>query len=186
VQILGINQLFARAPEQGDFNYAGALSHFNPGQAVITQMQSVALKLTKALQLRGANGIDFVLADGRPQFLELNARPPATLELYEQQHHFGGVSLHIAACEGVLKRPPVNARVRGYHIFYAPHDLTIGQIDWPVWCADLPPAGSSIQQGSPVCGFHASGINGTKVLERLRNRKGQIERLITSSTREAA
>jgi len=186
VQVIGINQLFARAPEQGDFNYAGALSHFDPGQAVVTQMQSVALKLTKALQLRGANGIDFVLAEGEAQFLELNARPPATLELYEKHHQLGGVSLHIAACEGVLKRPPVNSEMQGYHIFYAAHDLTMGQIEWPVWCSDLPPAGTRIQQGSPVCGLHASGSNDIQVLERLRNRKGRIEHLIASSTREAA
>ncbi|TVT57378.1 MAG: ATP-grasp domain-containing protein [Sedimenticola thiotaurini] len=186
VQVLGINQLFARDTVRGDFNYAGSLSHFDPGQAVITQMQSVALKLTKALQLRGANGIDFVLANGRVQLLDLNARPSATLELYDQQHHLGGVSLHIAACEGVLKRSPVNSRVRGSHIFYAPQDLTIGQIDWPAWCSDLPPAGTSVQQGSPVCGLHASGINRTQVLERLRDRKGRIARFIASSSREAA
>lgn len=183
LEVLGINQLFTVAPERGDFNYAGAVNHFNPGHDVTSQMRSAALKLTQRLKLRGANSIDFVMINGRVLFLELNARPPATLELYEE---WGGIRLHIEACKGVLKKIPRSNRVQGHAIFYARHDLTIKSTDWPVWCSDLPSVESTILKRSPVCGLHAHGKSSAEVCLLLNDRLTLVSRLVDLSTQQVA
>lgn len=186
ISALGINRLHAVDAPQGDFRFAGATTRFNPGEAPSRQMIEMAQKLAAALKLCGANSIDCVVSGDRALLLELNARPPATLELYEEALPAGGVAAHIAACNGELATPLEETAVRGYRVCYAAQDLTIGQLNWPGWCSDCPPAGTRCDAGSPLCGLHASAASGPEVERLLRERDKQIQLLIAESHQEAA
>lgn len=186
LEVLGINRLHAVDGNQGDYRFSTALSGFNPGQRPAQQMVEMAGKLTRALQLRGANSIDCLLDGDQLFLLELNARPPATLELYEQALPQGGAAAHIAACRGELLSPVGDGRVRGYRICYAERELVIGQFTWPVWCSDLPATGSRCELGSPICGVHADGATAAQVERLLQERIEEIKLLIELSGQEAA
>lgn len=186
VEVLGINRLHAVDDSQGDFRFSSVCSRFNPGAAPARQMIDMARKLTASQALRGANSIDCVLNDDQLLLLELNARPPATLELYERALPDGGVAAHIAACNGELTRPVAEAAIRGYRICYAAQELLIGQVEWPEWSSDRPPVGTRCQSGSPVCGLHATAASELEVDGLLQQREEQINLLIGLSNQEAA
>ena len=186
IEVLGINELHAVNPGLGDFRFSGVYSRFSPGDGHRRQMIDMARKLTGSLQLRGANGIDCVFEGDQVLLLELNARPPATLELYEQALPEGGVAAHIAACNGVLSKPSVEGQARGYRVHYAEQDQRVGRVLWPEWCSDRPPADTHCLKGAPVCGLHATGNSSIEVAGLLQERLEQIRSLMALSNQEAA
>lgn len=186
IEVLGINEVHAVNPGLGDFRFSGVYSRFNPGSEYRRQMVDMARKLTASLQLSGANGIDCVFEDGQVLLLELNARPPAALELYEQALPEGGVAAHIAACNGILSEPFLEGPARGYRVYYAEQDLRVGRVLWPDWCSDRPQTGTHCLKGAPVCGLHATGASRIEVTELLQERLEQIRSLVALSDQEAA
>ncbi|MCW8905765.1 MAG: ATP-grasp domain-containing protein [Sedimenticola sp.] len=186
IEVLGINEIHAVDPSQGDFRFAGACTGFNPGVKPVQQMVEMARKLTVALRLRGANGIDCVIRGDQAVLLELNARPPATLELYERDLPKGGVTAHIAACHGVLDKPTRESGVRAYRILYSDRDRVVGRIRWPEWCSDRPPVGNQCKKGEPLCGVHANGRTRKEVDACLRDRYLKVRALFALSNQEAA
>ena len=179
MQALGFNRLSAFAPQQGDFRFTCAISGYRPEAQLADQMTQVAQRLTRALGLRGINGVDFVLHQGKAYLLELNARPPASLELYELRLPLGGLQTHIAACQGELPAPPANdASSSGLQIVYAPRRLRIGRLRWPEWVSDRPRAGSSIAIGAPLVSVRAMADSIQAVAERLRQRTQAVIELL--------
>lgn len=186
IEVLGINKLHAVNPGLGDFRFSGVYSRFNPGDGHRRQMIDMARKLTGSLHLRGANGIDCVFEGDQVLLLELNARPPATLELYEQALPEGGVVAHIAACNGTLSELSLEGQAQGYRVYYAEQDQRVGRVPWPDWCSDRPPAGTCCLKGTPVCGLHATGNSSIEVAGLLQERLEQIRSLVALSNQEAA
>lgn len=186
VQPIGFNRLLARYPAAGDFRFAAAISGFQPDPTQHARMLQVAQRLTRALGLRGVNGLDFVLHRGQPLLLELNARPTATLELYERVLPGGGLRCHIDACDGALQTPRTPAQVQGLQIVYARRDLQIGAVGWPSWVSDRPTAGSRVASHEPLCSVHASGTDSGAVAARLRQAADELHQLLTPFAMEAA
>jgi uncharacterized protein len=179
IQPLGFNRLSACAPQRGDFRFACAISGYLPDERLAEQMTLVAQRLTRALGLRGINGVDFVLHEGDACLLELNARPPASLELYELRLPRGGLQAHIAACQGELPPAPTSdAGNSGLQIVYAPHGFRIGRLHWPEWVSDRPRAGSTIASGAPLVSVRAVADSIQAVAERLRQRAQAVIELL--------
>ncbi|MCF7992071.1 MAG: ATP-grasp domain-containing protein [Thiohalocapsa sp.] len=185
-RILGYNRLRTLALPGTPYVYAGAVTWASPPAALRRAATAYARRLTRALGLRGVNGIDLLLppdqggaqdaAAGEPLLLELNMRPPATLELHEELTGRCGLSTHLAAVAGVLPsadavRPRADApAVRGLRVLYAEHALTVPALDWPRWCRDRPAAGTEIPAGAPICTVHAGGAGEADVEARLDER----------------
>lgn len=186
VHILGYNRLRTLALPGAPFVYAGAVTWRSPPAALRRAATAYARRLTRALGLRGINGIDLLLpseqrhaqvaATRDPLLLELNMRPPATLELHEELTGRCGISTHLAAVDGVLPsadpaRPQADAlAVRGLRVLYAERALTVPALDWPRWCRDRPAAGTRIPPGAPICTVHAGGDREADVDARLDER----------------
>jgi predicted ATP-grasp superfamily ATP-dependent carboligase len=189
VEPIGFNRIMARCTAMGDFRFAGALSGFTPLSKSREIMLQVARRLTRELGLRGINGLDFVLHRDLPLLLELNARPPATLELYESELSQGGLVTHLQACLGRLPAltsgSPTQIR-RGMQIVYTDRDLTLADIDWPDWVSDRPVTGEHLIKDTPICTVHASGPDRESLMGQLRERQGVIGHLIRDSSRDAA
>ena len=186
VQIIGVNKIEPVNATRGDFRFSQALSGFDPGKKQYQEMIRVAKKLTVALQLRGANGLDFVLTDDHALLLELNPRPPATLELYEQVLPGGGFHCHLLACEGQLPSVAEHTSLSGCRVLYVHNEIEIGHVDWPDWCSDRPVPGSILAAGSPLCILHAGGIDHDEIEHKLHDRASVLHSMIESSNQEAA
>ncbi len=186
-RVIGFNRLLARYPAAGDFRFAGAVSGLAPPASPRRTMELAAQRLTRALGLRGVNGLDFVLRGGEePLLLELNARPTASLDLYETALARGGLACHLDACRGRLPDVEAKAPVRGMRVVYARRALRMPVLDWPSWASDRPGAGERIGADAPLCTVHASGGDMDAVEARLRERADALVSLLGGLSVEAA
>lgn len=152
-------------------------------------VEDYVARLTRSLGLRGVNGMDFVLDGDEPLFLELNARPPASLELYDPDLPGGGaMACHVAACEGRLPvaGPVDGGVVRGHRILYAGHDMEVPAIHWPAWMKDRPAPGTRVAAGEPICSIHGDGESTTAVADVLARRATRGAALLGAAGRAAA
>lgn len=185
-RLIGFNELLAVSPQAGDFRYAGAVSNACLGSEQTNVVAGWVDRLTTRLKLRGINGLDFVLDNGQPLMLELNARPTATLELYDQQLEAGGFMSHWLACNGELPTLVGSEVVHATAVLYGSEDMTIGGIEWPSWTADRPVAGTRIRASEPLCSVHVATRDRAAVTGLLHVRCADIRARISQSARDAA
>lgn len=178
-RILGYNEQWT-APRPGlPFLYGGAVSRVELPPTVAEGVAAAAERLSASLGLRGLNGIDFLLHEDQWSILELNPRPTATVELYDADYAEGLVAWHLRASEGELPAQAEPGPSRAAMVIHAPRPWTVPEgFRFPLWCTDLPSAGTVMRDGDPVCSVHAEadtpGLARVLVLERQHH----IERLI--------
>jgi len=173
-EIVGFNRLFDVQSGERPYVYAGAVTWSGPDDSQRRLIADYVQRLARTLALRGINGLDLVMGDGPPLLLELNARPTASLELWETQLPGGGIVSHLAACAGRLPSMGEDRRAgtRGYRVLFVERNLDIPSLDWPPWAKDRPLAGTGIPAGSPLCTVHADGAG-----------PGEVERLLAARSR---
>ena len=161
------------------FRYGGAIA-LRDLPPTVTQTISAALaRLCPALGLVGLCGVDFVLdARERCWLIEINPRPTATFDLLA---HPGDVfRAHLAASNG-QRLPAIRAlrALRAQAVYYAASAILIpDSLDWPVWIADRPQAGSTLQSGAPVCTVRASGATPAATQRCLQRRLDRLAELL--------
>jgi uncharacterized protein len=179
----GFNRLHACFPAAGDFRFAGVVSGYLPGREQAATMLAVARRLTVELGLRGINGIDFVIHRGQPRLLDLNARPPASLELYEERLRHGGLVAHLDASSGRLPVVRPDDGARGLRILYARCRPGALPATWPDWLRDRPVSVAAVEPDQPLCSIHASARTPEAVEALLRERADQARALFADTGR---
>ncbi len=177
-QILGYQQIWSCAamPTQ-PYIYGGAVSSVEIREQFHSQLEDLADRLSRRFSLRGLCGIDFIIdRAGQIQILEINPRPPATLDLYRDE--FDLMSLHLQACRGQSVASTgcqPSTRVTGHRIVYAARDATIPMnFVWPSWVSDIPVDGQTFSPGEPVCTIHARGGESLQVKQTLLRREHEL------------
>lgn len=177
---IGCNRaLPAPAEAPTPWAYAGAVRLPAAPDGLDAAWLQVAQDLTSVLGLRGLNGLDFLLdGQGRWELLELNARPTATVELWDQPPMPPLFDLHIAACQGSLPAslPTLGASL-ATAVAYAGQALRLPRdLVWPAWCSDLARPGSALAAGEPVCSLLAAGTGAEAAATRAVYLRQQILR----------
>ena len=136
------------------FLYGGNILPLEAPATALDEVRALAEALTGEFDLRGVNGFDFVLRQGRPVLVEVNPRYCASMELWDRATGHSVFALHLAAHRGMLPEPvAIPDGAWGKAIVYAPRRLTVG--DTPAWVErgvrDVPPPGAVIREGHPIC-----------------------------------
>ena len=154
-RVLGCCRLLPAAAGAPPFAWSGAVGPLPPPAGVAEQVQWLARALVRTLDLKGVNGMDFLIDPARRALpLDLNPRPTATCELYAARLPGGYLRAHLEACAGRLPEPaPAAAGVGGLQVMYAPRALTTGDAggNWPAGAADRPRPGTRVAPGAPLC-----------------------------------
>ncbi|QBQ53885.1 ATP-grasp domain-containing protein [Nitrosococcus wardiae] len=179
-QILGYNHLWTAATRAAPYRYGGVATPLNLTPSAATFLQSYLRTIVTATGLRGLNGLDFIQEPGGIQVLEINPRPPASLDLYHDL--FNPFDAHVKACLEV----PLSFRVtsitttRAFSILYAPYPLQIPpHMVWPTFCYDCPVANLKIEREEPICSIHARGANIEECRQLIRRRQQQVLKLLS-------
>jgi len=178
--VLGFNRLFVAAIGKLPFCHAGARSGAALPEGTTRDMQVRLDRLVRVCALHGLNGLDFVLSDHEPVVLEVNPRPTATFELYDDDFARGLVHWHVRSFDGPIadfpSRQPTSV-VRALQIVYAERALAVPPgSSLPPWCRDVPWPGSHIPAGAPVLTVSASGITPEAAQRELDARIAEIGR----------
>lgn len=132
------------------------------------QLRAVCQEVVARFGVRGAFGVDAVW-DGRHAWVvEVNPRPPGSLELFGP----GGFEAHVRGARG-LGIPAAGAPVPTTYanvklVLFADRTIRAPDPDW--WptglVRDIPHAGETIRRGAPVCTLVAAGDGVPELLER--------------------
>jgi predicted ATP-grasp superfamily ATP-dependent carboligase len=165
------------------YRYGGAAGSLPLDEDLEARLIEMSLAVSEALSLRGIVSFDYLVADGQPSLIEVNPRPGATLDVFDDD---AGTlfKAHLAACRGgdpaalVASdwHPPV---ARAAAFLYADRGaLTIGDVDWPAWAMDRPRSGSTIGAGQPLATVTAEGEALDTVQAACIARLGTLENLL--------
>jgi uncharacterized protein len=117
------------------------------------RLRAVCDEVARRFGVRGAFGVDAVW-DGRHAWvLEVNPRPPASLELFGP----GGFEAHVRGARGLGapngRRLPSMPAAKVKLVLFADRDLVAPDPrSWPAGIVrDIPHAGEEIKRGAPVC-----------------------------------
>ncbi|MGH6857890.1 MAG: ATP-grasp domain-containing protein, partial [Methylocella sp.] len=141
------------APAPGEpFRFGGSLRPADLTPGLETELRRAAEAITAACGLRGLNSIDFLVEGGEYTLIEVNPRPGATLDIFEDR---GGTLFraHMDACLGRLPRRPLAfAGAAAAGIAYARREISsMPEFDWPSWTSDRQKARSGLRPHDPLC-----------------------------------
>ena len=167
---IGWSEQWTAPSADAPFRYGGAAGplDFEPPPDLLDKLAALTLRQG----VRGLASADFIDDGERLWLLEINPRPGATLDVFDDDDD-PLLARHIAALTDG-RAPPVKPRApRAAEIVYAEADATIPDGDWPAWAADRPAAGAAIPAGAPVCTVSAAGgsVADAKALLRERVRR---------------
>ncbi len=145
-QLIGLSELGAK-----DFTYCGNIVPLKATEQLYKKIKDASENLIESLNLKGSNGIDYVIRRGEPYLLEINPRFQGTLECVEMVTGLNIVEAHIEACQGILpKSIPQNKGYAVKNILFAKHDFIMPELTMS-GIFDITKPGSVIRRGKPVC-----------------------------------
>lgn len=154
------------------FRYGGAAG---PIQVAAPDGLLAALAdLTGTLGVRGLASADFLDDGERFWLLEINPRPGATLDLFDDDDD-PLLARHIAAVAGQSSARPKRRGPRAAEIVYAEADASAPKGDWPEWAADRPAPGTAVPAGTPFCTVYAAGSSLTEAKAQVKERSRRIQ-----------
>ena len=154
--VAGLSRQWA-APAPGEpFRFGGSLRPAHLSPSVDRKLRRAAEAVTAACGLRGLNSIDFLVDGEAYTLIEINPRPGATLDIFED---CGGALFraHVESCLGRLPaRPLAFEGAAAAAISYARRDIpAMPEFDWPDWTADRQKAQSQVRAHEPLCTIKA-------------------------------
>lgn len=171
------------------FRYGGAVGSWPVDPDVEARLIEMSLAVSEALNLKGIVSFDYLVEEGAPSLLEVNPRPGATLDVFDDA---AGTlfKAHVAAAGGgdpaallaSAWHPPI---ARAAAFLYADRGaLTVPDIAWPAWSADRPRAGSSVGLRQPLATVVAEGDDADAVAAACVQRLGALEELLYDHSNE--
>ena len=167
------------------FRYGGAVITEYADTPAEQKMVSTAATLIELLDPVGLVSFDFLIEGDTPYLLEVNPRPGATLDIFDD---IGGnlFRAHVEASLGNelwQQRDLPTAQSRASAILYADNgSLTAGEFDWPEWTADRPHPGTLIPAGQPVATVFADGASADEAERLARTRLSTLANLVYTAS----
>ena len=178
VHIVGVSRQWTVGRGPRPCRYAGAVGLVQLPRAVDASMRDTAKAVCTALGLVGLIALDFIVAGDTPFLVEVNPRPGATLDVFDDA---GGALFraHVDACDGKAPRLPVQHAARAAAVLYADAgSLTVGPIRWPEWTADRPRPGTRVPRYRPIATVFAVAETAQTAFESCRRRLDELAEML--------
>lgn len=181
---VGFSRQWSTGTGPRPYRYAGAAGPVRLGKAIEAQMIAKVNSVCAALSLIGLVSFDFLLNEGVAYLLEVNPRPGATLDIFDDEA--GALfKAHIAACRGETAVLPEAQDARAAGVLYADAGaLQVGPFVWPQWTADRPQAGTRIARHQPIASVLATGETATTAEFNCRQRLEELALVLYGRARD--
>jgi predicted ATP-grasp superfamily ATP-dependent carboligase len=169
-------------------NIAGPMDAMLPPEA-LRLLERAASRITARFELRGLNGIDYVLTDRGPVVLEVNPRFTASMEILEECLGESFIDRHLEALDGARPpgAPPASVSAapawRAKGILYADRALVAPDPDLlvPLGARDRPREGERFEPGRPLCTLVVAGTGASDCRRRLGDRAREARALFLAA-----
>jgi predicted ATP-grasp superfamily ATP-dependent carboligase len=156
-EVIGLSRQWV-APAPGEpFRFGGVLRPANLSPQMDRRLRQAAAAVTAACGLRGLNTIDVLVKDNAYTLIEINPRPGAALDIFEDPK--GRLfRAHVNACTGCLPAYPLEfTGAAAATIVYTPYAIaSLPDFNWPEWTADRQKAKSALRAHDPFCTIKAT------------------------------
>jgi predicted ATP-grasp superfamily ATP-dependent carboligase len=177
-RLLGLSRQWADPSVASPFRYGGSAGPIDVSPLLTAEIASACSALAASLGLRGLNSLDMLVEGASWTILEINPRPGATLDIFDDasgrlwRWHRDAIAGELPSESAVASLP-----LRAAAILYAEAATTIpSEMTWADWVADIPTAGSGIAVGAPICTILASGRDVAAARAELDARAGRLRR----------
>lgn len=174
-RVLGFSRQWSDPAPGSPFRYGGAVRPADITPDMMAEMAGAVARLVAETGLRGLNGADFVVRDDGFDLLEVNPRPGATLDIYDDPRA-KIFDLHVAACAGRLpEAQPSFAGAAAAAVVYTRHSVTLPRdFVWPEWTADRQPPERAVPAGAPICTVLAGSATADSAERLAHARRAEI------------
>ncbi len=146
VTVIGFHRQWTQAVGKNEFLFSGICHDKMLSKTHRTLIENWLQKLVKYFDLSGFNSLDFIQTEKSCFVLEINARPSASIQLYD----FPIFSAQIKKNYSVQKKNVIE--FTSFQIIYASRSLIIPKnFNWSKNCQDLPHPGMIIHKNQPIC-----------------------------------
>lgn len=165
--VLGLSEQWTAPTPSSKMRYGGAVRPAGVTVDIARRLEAAACDIAGAFGLKGLNSVDFIVQREDFVVLEVNARPGATLDLYDGDD-CPLFAWHVAACGGrLVDEVPGYSSTRASMVVYADETFNMPEgMRWPDWTADRPPPGELIVKDLPLCTVIGEG-DGPGVTKKL-------------------
>jgi predicted ATP-grasp superfamily ATP-dependent carboligase len=186
-RVLGASRQWA-APAPGQpFRFGGCVRPAALAPGLAARLGAAAAALAGALGLAGLNSFDFLVEDDAFHLIEINPRPGATLDIFEDRS--GSLfQAHLNACRGAPPGPaPAFAGAAAAGIAYARRAIAaMPSLDWPDWASDQSRPQSALRLYDPLCTVKACAADPSRaralVEHRIASLLDHLDHLDTGAT----
>ena len=158
-----IGEKFLNSPS--DFAYCGNIVPYAGKKA--GEMEKIASQLASDLNLRGFNGVDFIVKRDEVFVIEVNPRLCGSLDPIELSTGLNVFDAHIKSIFGELPDEPEIKNFSGKAIIFAKRDVEVKKIITEEGFVDIPPIGKRILEGKPITTILATGASREIVLNKI-------------------
>ncbi|MFM2065595.1 MAG: hypothetical protein RLZZ584_504 [Pseudomonadota bacterium] len=189
-RLIGVHEQLVDPTPERPWRFAGVVAPLPLTAPQAGSLQQALAGLVRVHGLRGLVSVDWLLADGHWQLLEINPRPSASLAVHERLQArawpHGLLAAHVAMFDAGAPAVPTpaapGARAVGELVVHAPHDLALDASTLARWAAradvhDIPALpGPGVRQihlpaGAPLCSVSACGATPGAVKLALQQRR---------------
>ena len=182
--VLEMSRQWTAPSAQKPYRYGGAAIIEYSDSGTEQAMADAASTLVSELGLKGIVSFDFMVTADGPFLIEVNPRPGATLDIFDD-HRGNLFRAHIEAfrvAELWQKRLKPAFPFRAAAILYADKGpLKVAKIKWPDWSADQPMKDSEIGEQQPIATVIAEGDTTKAARELCAKRLSSLEDLVYTS-----
>lgn len=178
-QVIGINELLVTQIEQRPFMFAGVIGNIQLANDIVNQVCHSLEGIMACYALQGLCSMDFIVVGNQVYVLEVNARIPASAQLYAPDI----LLAHIAGYQGHLdlSRWSGSSYHKALKVVYAEQTIQIPDtVSWPDWVADRPESGATISQNQPLCSIIVDYVNAIDAENALQHYQRQLTSILLS------
>jgi predicted ATP-grasp superfamily ATP-dependent carboligase len=186
-RLLGVSEQWPSPTAAAPFRYGGCAGPAAIPARLAAQLADVCDAVVAATGLVGLNSLDTLAEDAAFTVLEVNPRPGATLDVFDEgalwRAHLDGVAGRLSGPEWTAA---IGSRARAAAVVYAERAVRVGH-DLPKLprIADIPAPESIIPAGAPVCTVLAKARHVEAARDLARRRSGGVQRSLAPAENAA-
>lgn len=175
-EIYGFHKQWLTTAGSDDFIFSGLISEPEINPELKVQVRLWVTKLVKNFSLKGINSLDFIVDKNECYVLELNARPSASMQLYQHDLFFEHIESVLST---TIEPSDYQGGYHAYKVIFAKTDTTIrSHINWPKGVVDIPVTDSIIHTDMPICSIVAREKSEQLVLDQIQSKQQLIKKLL--------
>jgi hypothetical protein len=147
------------------------------------EMIGICKKLCKHFELKGSNGMDFIITEKGPVILEINARFQGSLDSVEIATGINLFQTHLDAFKGILPKKPKYQRWGGRTILYVSEKpVTVSKQISEAFgrgrFADIPKSGYEAYPDEPVVSILSEGDSRSDVIGHMKEQAKMLHKIM--------